>query len=159
MHVCFSRGAIDAGTESVSHKPRSTSEKPSIFFKTAVTAALNKQRRKSSELKSQRLSRRSATGGAKQALALATRKRGHAYSNALRDHSLGAISALSPNRGLPCAGTGRNVLSCALVRIQRRREVRTWTSTRSDDFGFHQDPQQDEWSVWASQEDEAEGLL
>jgi hypothetical protein len=97
MHVCFSRSAIDAGTESVSHGLALASEKPSIFFKTAVTAALNKQTKEvSSELKSQRLSRRSATGGAKQALALATRKRGHVYSNSQRDHSLRAHFAESP---------------------------------------------------------------
>ena len=59
---------------------------------------------------------------------------------------LARISALSPfsnRRRVACAGTGRNVLSCALVRMQRRRKVRTWTSTSLDDFGFHQDPQQD----------------
>ena len=80
------------------------------------------------------------------ALALATRKRGHAYSNAPRDHSLGAHFCLSPFSGQSpevCAGTGRNVLSCALVRMQRRRKLRTWTSTRLDGFGFHQDPQHD----------------
>ena len=64
MHVCFSRSAIDAGTESVSHGLAQASEKPSIFFKTAVTAALNKQAKEvSSELKSQRLSQRREAGG------------------------------------------------------------------------------------------------
>jgi hypothetical protein len=32
MHVCFSRGAIDAGTESVSHKPRSSLGEAVDFF-------------------------------------------------------------------------------------------------------------------------------
>ena len=79
---------------------------------------------------------------------MATRKRGHAYSGQRSERPLTWRAflpfRLSPNRlRVACAGTGRNVLSCALVRMQRRRKVRTWTFTRSDDFGFHQDPQQD----------------
>lgn len=151
MHVCFSRSAIVARTESASHglARASARRRPSIFSKRTLLALLTKQRKEvSSELfkistsfPAKRSRRRSS-----KALALATRKRGHAYSNAPRDHSLGAHFCLSPFSGQSpevCAGTGRNVLSCALVRMQRRRKLRTWTSTRLDGFGFHQDPQHD----------------
>ena len=149
MHVCFSRSAIVAGTESASHGlARASARRGRRFFKTNVTAALNRTKEGrllgieiSTSFPAKRGRRRSS-----KALALATRKRGHAYSNAPRDHSLGAHFCLSPFSGQSpevCAGTGRNVLSCALVRMQRRRKLRTWTSTRLDGFGFHQDPQHD----------------
>jgi hypothetical protein len=149
MHVCFSRSAIVAGTESASHGlARASARRGRRFFKTNVTAALNRTKEGSllgieisTSFPAKRGRRRSS-----KALALATRKRGHAYSNAPRDHSLGAHFCLSPFSGQSpevCAGTGRNVLSCALFRMQRRRKLRTWTSTRLDGFGFHQDPQQD----------------
>jgi hypothetical protein len=150
MHVCFSRSAIVAGTESASHGlARASARRGRRFFKTNVTAALNRTKEGSllgivqnlNVFPSEERQRRSS-----KALALATRKRGHAYSNAPRDHSLGAHFCLSPFSGQSpevCAGTGRNVLSCALVRMQRQRKLRTWTSTRLDGFGFHQDPQHD----------------
>ena len=149
MHVCFSCSAIVARTESASHGlARASARRGRRFFKTNVTAALNRTKEGSllgieisTSFPAKRGRRRSS-----KALALATRKRGHAYSNAPRDHSLGAHFCLSPFSGQSpevCAGTGRNVLSCALVRMQRRRKLRTWTSTRLDGFGFHQDPQHD----------------
>ena len=158
MHVCFSRSAIDAGTESVSHQPRSTSEKPSIFFETAVTRFEQTNEGSllgieiSTSFPAKRDRRRQASAGIGD-----EETRSRILQRSERPLTWRDFCPFA--KGLPCAGTGRNVLSCALVRMQRRREVRTWTSTRSDDFGFHQDPQQDEWSVWASQEDEAEGLL
>ena len=133
-------------------RPRSSlgSERPSIFQNERYCRFKQNKGRKelfkiSTSFPAKRGRRRSS-----KALALATRKRGHAYSNAPRDHSLGAHFCLSPFSGQSpevCAGTGRNVLSCALVRMQRRRKLRTWTSTRLDGFGFHQDPQHDgvEW--------------
>ena len=150
MHVCFSRSAIVAETESASHGlARASARRGRRFFKTNVNCRF-KQNKEGSLLGIEistsfpaKLGRRRSS----KALALATRKRGHAYSNAPRDHSsLGAHFCLSPFSGQSpevCAGTGRNVLNCALVRMQRRRKLRTWTSTRLDGFGFHQDPQHD----------------
>lgn len=149
MHVCFSRSAIVAGTESASHGlARASARRGRRFFKTNVNCRF-KQNKEGSllgiEISTSFPAKRGRRRSSK-ALALATRKRGHAYSNAPRDHSLGAHFCLSPFSGQSpevCAGTGRNVLSCALVRMQRRRKLRTWTSTRLDGFGFHQDPQHD----------------
>ena len=97
MHVCYSLSAIEAGTSlrrTASLAPRLG--EAVVFFKTNVTAALNKQSKEvSSELfKISTSFSEERQEAAKQALALATRKRGHAYSNARRDHSLGALSAL-----------------------------------------------------------------
>lgn len=102
MHVCFSRSAIVAGTESASHGlARASARRGRRFFKTNVTAALNRTKEGSllgieisTSFPAKRGRRRSS-----KALALATRKRGHAYSNAPRDHSLGAHFCLSPFSG------------------------------------------------------------
>ena len=67
MHVCFSRSAIVAGKESASHGlARASARRGRRFFKTNVTAALNRTKEGSllSELKSQRLSQRREAGGA-----------------------------------------------------------------------------------------------
>ena len=67
MHVCFSRSAIVAGTESASHGlARASARRGRRFFKTNVTAALNRTKEGSllSDLKSQRLSQRREAGGA-----------------------------------------------------------------------------------------------
>ena len=119
------------------------------FFQTNVTDALNKTKEEvSSEFQEISTSFPERQEAAKQALAFGdeeTRSR-ILWTTLGETTHLARISALSPfsnRRRVACAGTGRNVLSCALVRMQRRRKVRTWTSTSLDDFGFHQDPQQD----------------
>ena len=104
MHVCFSRSSIVAGTESASHglARASARRRPSIFQNERYWRFKQNKGRKSPRncSKSQRLSERREAKRSRRrsskALALATRKRGHAYSNAPRDHSLGAHFCLSP---------------------------------------------------------------
>jgi len=149
MHVCFSCRAIVARTESASHGlARASARRGRRFFKTNVTRfKQNKGRKSPSELKSQRLSQRREAGGAQAKRWHWRRGNEVTHTPTLRETThLARISAFPPsldNRRRVCAGTGRNVLSCALVRMQRRRKLRTWTSTRLDGFGFHQDPQHD----------------
>ena len=129
-------------------RPRSSlgSERPSIFQNERYCRfKQNKKRKEASELKSQRLSQRREAGGAQAKRWHWRRGNEVTHTPTLRETThLARISAFrllqSPE---VCAGTGRNVLSCALVHMQRRRKVRTWTSTRLDGFGFHQDPQHD----------------
>ena len=75
---------------------------------------------------SQRLSQRRETGGASKRWHWRQGNEVTHTPNARRDHSLGAHFCLSPNRlRVAMCRKGRNVLSCALVRMQRRRKVRT----------------------------------
>ena len=82
--MCFSRSAIEAGTESASHGLAQASEKPSIFFKTNVTDALNKTKEEvSSEFQEISTSFPERQEAAKQALAFGdeeTRSRTHQRS-------------------------------------------------------------------------------
>ena len=128
-------------------RPRSRlgSERPSIFFKTNVTDALNQTKEEVGISRNLNVfPRAERQEAAKQALAFGDEEtRSRILQRSERPLTWRAFLPFrlfkSPE---VCAGTGRNVLSCALVRMQRRRKLRTWTSTRLDGFGFHQDPQQ-----------------
>jgi hypothetical protein len=167
MHVCFSRSAIVAGTESASHGLRSSlgSEKAVDFSKRTLPPRFKNKTRKevSSELKSQRLSHSEERQEAviKQALALATRKRGHAYSNA-PERPL-TWRAFLPFRfsGQIAGGMCRNGQKCPKLRAGPH--ATTKECTNMDVLGRFRVPSRPtarrSGSALASQEDEAEGLL
>ena len=165
MHVCFSRSAIVAGTESASHGLRSSlgSEKAVDFSKRTLPPRFQNKTKEGSlrgiEISTSFPAKRDRRR--QQALALATRKRGHAYSNA-PERPL-TWRAFLPFRfsGQIAGGMCRNGQKCPKLRAGPH--ATTKECTNMDVLGRFRVPSRPtarrSGSALASQEDEAEGLL
>ena len=161
MHVCFSRGAIDAGTESVSHKPRSSLGEAVDFFQNG------RYRRFEQTNEGSLLGIEISTSFP------AKRDRRRQASAGIGDEETRSRILQRSERPLTwrdfCPFANR--LRVALCRNgQKRPKLRTGphaTTKGGTNLDVHalgrfrvpSRPTANEWSVWASQEDEAEGLL